>query len=119
MVSGSTDCRDRKSAERWLLQFRSKLALENINLKETKIPTFGDCYDLWTKGRAPRLGALLLERDPLVLLQFPVVPGGCPLLPGGCPDMLPVKSLPIWSRKDFSRISVRIFSLIRFSLLRN
>lgn len=61
VVSGSTDCRDRKSAERWLLQFRSKLALENINLKETKIPTFGDCYDLWTKGRAPRLAETSLK----------------------------------------------------------
>lgn len=61
VISGSTDCRDRKSAERWLLQFRSKLALENINLKETKIPTFGDCYDLWTKGRAPRLAETSLK----------------------------------------------------------
>jgi len=61
VMSGSTDCRDRKSAELWLLKYRSKLGLENIDLKQTQVPSFGECWDLWKKARAPRLAETSLK----------------------------------------------------------
>jgi integrase len=55
MITGSTGCHDRRSAETYLLRLKSSMALEAIDVRKKKKVTFGECYDLWMTAKGPRV----------------------------------------------------------------
>ena len=57
LKTGSTGCRDLKSAQAFLLRYRSSLALDNLDLRATPSSTFQEAVDLYLKIKAPHLEA--------------------------------------------------------------
>jgi integrase len=55
LVTGSTGCGDRESGRLYLLRVRSAMELEGIDVRRQKKVTFGECYNLWMKAKAPRV----------------------------------------------------------------
>ncbi|GLH65733.1 tyrosine-type recombinase/integrase [Geothrix edaphica] len=57
LKTGSTGCRDLRSAKAYLLKLRSALALESIDVRTISKATFQEAFDLYLKVQAPRLAA--------------------------------------------------------------
>jgi integrase len=55
LVTGSTGCFDRRSAELYLLRLKSSLALDGVDVRAKKTATFGECYHLWMDVKGPRV----------------------------------------------------------------
>jgi len=60
LKTGSTGCRDLRSAQAYLLKYRSTLALDDVDLRNTPRATFQDAFDLYLKIKAPHLVAKTL-----------------------------------------------------------
>jgi len=55
LKTGSTGCRDLRSAQAYLLKYRSTLALEAVDLRSTPRATFQEAFNLYIKIQTPRL----------------------------------------------------------------
>jgi len=58
--TGSTGCRDLRSAQAFLLRYRSSLALDHFDLRIAPSSTFQEAFDLYLKVKTPHLAAKTL-----------------------------------------------------------
>jgi len=55
LKTGSTGCRDLRSAQAYLLKYRSTLALDAVDLRSSPRATFQEAFNLYMKIQTPRL----------------------------------------------------------------
>ena len=55
LKTGSTGCRDLRSAQAFLLRYRSSLALDHLDLRVAPSATFQEAFDLYLKIKTPHL----------------------------------------------------------------